>query len=163
MKKNPSLPSKDSRSFTLTWSWILVLVCGLTLGYFILRTFVSPLPRQYHLDFGNAQWIEPDEVSPVAYFRKEIFLSTEVEQAWLEIAATDNYKIIVNGYTLGSEVALNSRVAGVYDIKRHLRPGTNVIAASISRISYPGSAKLLVYGLIKEQGGKSTQLVSDES
>ena len=160
---DPSAPPKNVRSITLTWSWILVLVCGLTLGYFMLRTFVSPLPRQYRLDFGNAQWIEPDEVSPVAYFRKEIFLTAEPEQAWLEIAATDNYKIIVNGYTLGNEVGLNSRVAGIYDIKRHLRAGKNVIAATSSRISFPGSAQILVYGLIKEPGGRSTPVISDET
>src|SRR2546428_10835983 len=119
------------------WSLALVLICGLTLGYFVLRTFVSPLPRQYQLDFGDAQWIEPRDFAPVAYFRKEIFLSAAPEQAWLEVAATDNFNLIVNGGTIGSETSVKTRVAGIYYIKTHLKAGTNVIAASISRTSYP--------------------------
>jgi hypothetical protein len=144
------------------WSFALVAVCGLTLGYFMLRTFVSPLPRQYQLNFGDAQWIEPPEFAPVAYFRKEIFLGAAPQLAWLEVAATDNFKVIINGHNVGSETALKSRVAGIYDIKEHLKPGTNVIAVSISRTSYPGSAQLLVYGAVKELGGKPVSLISDE-
>src|SRR4029450_10370386 len=101
-----------------------------------------------------AQWIEPPEVAPVAYFRKEVFLSVPPEQAWLEIAATDNYGLIVTGRSVGKESGTKTRVAGIYDIKKRLKVGTNVIAVSISRVSYPGSAQLLVRGLIKEPGGK---------
>jgi len=84
------------------------------------------------------------------------------EQAWLEIAATDNYGLFVNGDVVGKATDLKTRVAGIYDIKRRLKAGTNVISVSISRISYPGSAQLLVRGLIKEPGGKVTTLLSDE-
>src|SRR5438445_13368112 len=93
------------------WSWALVLACGLMIGYFVLQTYVSPKEQHYQLDFGNAQWIEPPEVAPVAYFRTEVFLSSAPGQAWMEIAATDNYKLIVNGHTLGDETALKTRVA----------------------------------------------------
>ena len=55
------------------WSFALVLVCGCVLGYFVLRTFASPLHRQYQLDFGTAQWIEPAEFAPVAYFEETSF------------------------------------------------------------------------------------------
>ncbi|HCX29789.1 MAG TPA: hypothetical protein DHU55_08485, partial [Blastocatellia bacterium] len=133
------------------------------LGYFVLQTYVSPKQRQYQLDFGNAQWIEPREVAAVAYFRKEVFLSSAPDQAWIEIAATDNFDLIVNSHTVGSEAAVKTRVAGIYDVKKRLKAGTNVIAVSISRISYPGSAQLLVRGLFKEPGGRVTSLLSDES
>jgi len=132
------------------------------LGYFVLQTYASPKQRQYQLDFGNAQWIEPPGVAPVAYFRKEVFLSSAPEQAWIEIAATDNYKLIVNSRTIGNEAALKTRVAGIYDIKKRLKSGTNVIAVSISRTSYPGSAQLLLCGLFKGPGGSVTSLISDE-
>jgi hypothetical protein len=132
------------------------------LGYYVQQTYFSPKQRQYQLDFGDAQWIEPPEVAPVAYFRKEVFLSVPPEQAWLEVAATDNYGLFVNGHVVGKEYALKTRVAGIYDIKRRLKAGTNVIAVSISRISYPGSVQLLVRGLIKEPGGRVTSLLSDE-
>src|SRR6184192_1420683 len=151
------LPSRAER-----WSWALVLVCGLMLGYYVQQTYFSPKQRQYQLDFGDAQWIEPPEVAPLAYFRKEVFLSVPPEQAWVEVAAPDNYELIVNSRTVGKETAVKTRVAGIYDIKKRLKAGTNVIAVSVSRTSYPGSAQLLVRGLIKEPGGRVTSLLSDE-
>src|SRR6266566_7795664 len=144
------------------WSLGLVLLCGGALGYFVLHTFASPLHRQYQLDFGAAQWIEPAEFAPVAYFRREIFLNAAPEQAWLEIAATDSFKIIINGHILGIEANLKTRIAQIYDIKKLLKPGTNVIAISVTRASYPGSAQLLVCGSFKEPGGKTGSFISDE-
>src|SRR5215831_1774225 len=157
-----STQSKQLPSRARRWSWALVLACGLMLGYYVQQTYFSPKQRQYQLDFGDAQWIEPPEVAPIAYFRKEVFLSVRPEQAWLEVAATDNDEVIVNGSTVGKETHLKSRVAGIYDIKRRLKPGTNVIAVSVSRTSYPDSAQLLVRGLIKVPGGRVTSLLSDE-
>src|SRR5436309_108771 len=157
-----STPAKHLPSRAERWSWALVLVCGLMLGYYVQQTYFSPKQRQYQLDFGDAQWIEPPEVAPLAYFRKEVFLSAPPEQAWVEVAAPDNYELIVNSRTVGKETAVKTRVAGIYDIKKRLKAGTNVIAVWISRTSYPGSAQLLVRGLIKEPGGRVTSLISDE-
>jgi hypothetical protein len=145
------------------WSLVLVLLCGSALGYFVLRTFASPLHRQYQLDFGAAQWIEPAEFGPVAYFRKEIFLNAAPEQAWLEIAATDIFAVIINERQVGSESFLKTRIAQIYDIKKCLKPGTNVIAISVTRSSYPGSAQLLACGGFRETGGRTGSFVSDES
>src|SRR5438552_476049 len=105
------------------WSLALVLLCGSALGYFVLHTFASPLHRQYQLDFGAAQWIEPAEFAPVAYFRKEIFLNTPPEQAWLEIAATDSFVLIVNDRRVRTESYLKTRIAKIYDIKNLLKAG----------------------------------------
>lgn len=132
------------------------------LGYYVQQTYFSPKQRQYQLDFGDAQWIEPSEVAPIGYFRKEVFLSVAPAQAWLEVAATDDYDVIVNSRSVGKESGVKTRVAGIYDIKRRLKVGTNVIAISVSRTSYPGSAQLLVRGFIREPSGKVTSLVSDE-
>jgi Dolichyl-phosphate-mannose-protein mannosyltransferase len=145
------------------WSLVLVLLCGSVIGYFVLCTFASPLHRQYQLDFGAAQWIEPPEFAPVAYFRKEIFLNAAPEQAWLEVAATDYFKVIVNDAKVGTESNLKTRVAQIYDIKKILKPGTNVIAVSVTRDSYPGSAQLLIRGGFREIGGRAGSFVSDES
>ena len=134
-------------------------LCGGMLGYFVLRTFASPLHRQYQLDFGAAQWIEPAEFAPVAYFRKKIFLNAAPEQAWLEVAATDSFKVIINESAVGTETNLKTRIAQIYDIKRFLKPGTNVIAVSVTRVSYPGSAQLLVSGGFKEPGGKTASFI----
>ena len=117
---------------------------------------------QYQLNFSNAQWIEPPQVAPVAYFRKEIFLSHTPVRAWLEIAATDDFELIINGHTIGRGNSLKRRVAGIYDIKKALKVGTNVIAASVSRTSFPGSAQVLVYGLLTKLDGASISVISDE-
>src|SRR6266513_2146496 len=143
-------------------SLVLVLLCGGALGYFGLRTFASPLHRQYQLDFGAAQWIEPAEFAPVAYFRRQIFLNAAPEQAWLEVAATDSFKIIINEHIVGGEANLKTRIAQIYDVKKFLKPGTNVIAISVTRTSYPGSAELLVCGSFKEPGGRTGSIISDE-
>src|SRR5712691_10994562 len=99
------LPSRAQR-----WSWGLVLACGLMLGYYVQQTYFSPQQRQYQLDFGDAQWIEPPEVTPIAYFRKEVFLSVRPEQAWLEVAATDEYEVIVNNRSVGKGSGVKTRV-----------------------------------------------------
>src|SRR5215475_5504358 len=157
-----STPSEHLPSRAHRWSWALVLACGLMLGYYVQQTYFSPKQRQYQLDFGDAQWIEPAEVAPIAYFRKEVFLTVPPEQAWLEVAATDSYEVIVNSRTVGKGSGVKTRVAGIYDIKKRLKVGTNVIAVSSSRTSYPGSAQVLVRGFIKEPGGRVTSLLSDE-
>src|SRR2546423_15187052 len=115
----------------MRWALALVMTCGLLLGYYFVRAYVIPPPRQYQLDFADAQWIEPPETAPVAYFRKDIFLSTMPQQAWLEVAATDNFECIVNGRTIGKEGSVKTRVANIYDIKKRLKPGKNVIAVTI--------------------------------
>src|SRR5467141_2865237 len=152
---------RELSSRTQRWSLVLVLVCGSVLGYFVLRTFANPLHRQYQLDFGPAQWIEPAEFAPVGYFRRDIFLNAAPEQAWLEVATTDSFEAIINGKTVGTESNPKTRIAQIYDIKTFLKPGTNVIAISVSRVSYPGSAQLLLYGSFKEAGSKPNSFVSD--
>src|SRR5262245_64769530 len=129
-------PLRDLPPRARRWSLVLVLLCATLLGFFIFRVFASPLHRQYQLDLGADQWIEPAEFAPVAYFRKEIFLNAAPEQAWLEVAATDSFKIIINEGIVGTETNLKTRVAQIYDVKKFLKPGTNVIAISVTRDSY---------------------------
>src|ERR1700745_3499976 len=110
-----STGSRHLSSRAQRWSWGLVLACGLILGYYVQQTYFTPKQRQYQLDFGDAQWIEPPGVAPPAYFRKEGFFSVPPGQAWLEIAATDNYGLFVNGHTVGKASGVKTRVAGIYD------------------------------------------------
>ena len=148
----------------LRWSWTLVIVCGLLLGYYCLQTYGLPRHRQYQLDFGKAEWIEPAESpAPIAYFRKEIYLSSAPAQAWIEIAGSDTVNLVVNGHGIGNFSAVKSFEAGIYDIKRALKVGTNVVAVSISRTSYPGPAQLRVRGQIVAPSGATTQILSDET
>ena len=161
---NPTPLQKSLSPAALRWSWMLVIACGLLLGYYVLQGYATPKQRQYQLDFGKAEWIEPPEsFAPIAYFRKEIYLPTLPEQAWLEIAASDNFGLIVNGHTVGTLSSVKTFETGIYDIKRALKPGTNVIAVSVSRTSYPGSAQILLRGQVTEPGGNVVSILSDES
>ncbi|HMJ04734.1 MAG TPA: hypothetical protein VK474_00630, partial [Chthoniobacterales bacterium] len=162
MPPNLSANSPRRRSHAVAWSLALVLGCGLLLGYFVLKTYFAPKHRQYQLDFGDAQWIEPADGGPTAYFRTKVFITGTPEQAWLEVAGTDNFRAIVNSHTVGVEDSVKTRVAGIYDIKKRLKAGTNVIAVSVSRTSYPGAAQVVVRGMIKERGGNVVNLRSDE-
>jgi Dolichyl-phosphate-mannose-protein mannosyltransferase len=163
MEESSSLPNTFSR-YALHWSWALVVACGLLLAYEVLQTYGMPRHRQYQLDFGQAQWIEPAEpFAPVAYFRKEVHISALPEQAWIEVAASDNFGLVVNGHTVATEGSVKTYITGIYDIKRALRTGTNVIAVSISRTSYPGTAQLLIRGQITEPGGRVIPILSDTS
>jgi len=164
MEVSPSPISDPPSPNILRWAWALVIACGLLLGYYVLQTYGTPLQRQYQLDFGQAQWIEPEEsYAPTAYFRKEVFLSSIPQQAWLEIAASDNFGLIINGRTLGSLTSVKTFETGIYDLKSALKQGTNVIAVSISRTSYPGAAQLLVRGQITEPGNNVISILSDSS
>lgn len=153
---------KFSRLPARYWPLALVTLCGATLGHFLVRAYVAPLPRQYQLDFRDARWIEPQQFSPVAYFRKKVFLSVVPEQAWLQVAATDAFQVMVNGHNVGTGNALKTRVAGIYDIKAALTPGTNVIAVAVNRNTYPDSAQLLVSGAIRLPGHDPVTLLSGE-
>jgi len=148
----------------IVWSWSLVICCGLLLGYYVLQTYATPRQRQYQLDFSGAQWIEPAESpAPVAYFRKEVYLPTLPENAWLQISASDNFGLTVNGRTVGNLNSEKSYETNIYDIKRPLKEGTNVIAVSISRTSWADPAQLLIKGKITMPGGKEIPMVSDEN
>ena len=154
----------SSRVQALRWSWALVIASGLLFGYYALRTYGEPKHRQYQLDFGRAQWIEPAEaMAPTAYFRKEVYLSGPPEQAWLQIAASDNFGLVVNGHTLGTLESVKTFETGIYDLKGALKEGTNVIAVSVARTSYPGPAQLLICGRITELNGSVTSILSDET
>jgi len=144
------------------WPAGLVIICGVILGYLFLRTYVLPLSRQYQLDFGDAKWIEPPEFSPVAYFRYKVFLTQAPEQAWIQVAATDAFDLTVNGKDVAKENSLRTRIAGIYDIKRALKPGTNVIAVEVNRTSYPESAQLLIRAGIKQPGHDLLPVLSGE-
>ena len=137
------LPKTTRLPEFLRWSWSWSLPAASCLDTTCYQTYGTPMHRQYQLDFGKAIWIEPAEsFAPIAYFRKEVYFERSPEQAWLEIAASDNFALIVNGHTVGSLGSVKTYETGIYDMKRALKAGTNVIAVSISRTSYPGSAQL---------------------
>jgi hypothetical protein len=118
----------------------------LALAFFTWRTFVDQPPLQYSLDFGRARWIEHGGVSPAAYFRKTLYISGNVERAWIQVSATDQYVLYVNGILVKSDWFAAARPSGIFDVKHLFREGKNVIAVYVPRTYYPGNAQLLVHG-----------------
>src|ERR1043165_7187043 len=96
---------------------MLVVASGLMLGYFVSRTLINRLSPIYTLDFGTAYWIEAPQFTPTADFRREIFMSSPVEQAWIQIAASDFFELSINGRIIGKQEFVSTRVAGLYDLK----------------------------------------------
>jgi hypothetical protein len=141
----------------------LVIACGLAMVFFIGRTYLEPAPRTYALDFGQAQWIEAAKPSPCNYFRKDIYLPSAVDQAWIQIASTDNYTLYVNGERVDERNFYGITIAGLYDLKSLLRPGKNAIAISVLRVSLPGSAQLRVRGFYVPRGGSPPQEFDSDS
>jgi Dolichyl-phosphate-mannose-protein mannosyltransferase len=143
-----------------TTSLLIVALCGLVLAFFVGRTYLDPA-RVYSLDFGQAEWIEASKPSPSNYFRKDIYLSAIVEQAWVQIAATDRYMFYVNGHLLDDRSFIGINASGLYDLKTVLKPGKNALAIAVNRRSYPGSAQIIVRGFYALQGSPKQEFYSD--
>jgi hypothetical protein len=149
----------------------VVLTSALLLGYYGWLTLIAPPIPTYNVDFGKAQWIGPSDDGPNGYFRKKIFVSNPVVQAWIEVAGSDNFRLYVNnsaisnpdpaqsspGFT-GTSVSANP--TAIIDISRYLYIGTNVIAIHVLRDTYPGGAKAIVRGEIRFMSGRR-EILSD--
>jgi uncharacterized protein YjeT (DUF2065 family) len=143
-------------------SLLIVVVCGLVLAFFVGRTYLDPA-KVYSLDFGQAEWIEAAKPSPNNYFRKDIYLSGSVEQAWIQIAATDRYLLYVNGHLVDDRSFFGMNPSGLYDLKKALKPGKNALAIAVNRKSYPGSAQVIVRGFYALQGSPKQEFYSDST
>ena len=142
-------------------SFLLVALCGAVLAFFAGRTYFDRPVKPYVLDFGKAQWLEAAKPSPCNYFRKDLYISGPVDRAWIEIAATDNYTLYVNDIRLEVRSFYGINATGIYDLKKILRPGKNTVAVSVSRISFPGSAQILVRGFYRQLGSPLQEFYSD--
>ncbi|MBI3810683.1 MAG: glycosyltransferase family 39 protein [Nitrospirae bacterium] len=156
----PSLLSQSRKSFP---GWLLVLLFGGTLGYFLWNTFPDPVPHLYNPSLQSADWIRPSDKTPQGYFRKEVFVDQAVREAWITVAATDDYQLYLNGESVGHETFISANASGVYDVSRRLASGKNVIAASIHRQSYPGPSRLALRLVLRDYSGRERVVVTDRS
>jgi hypothetical protein len=140
---------------------LIVAICGALVGHHFWRTLLSPLPKQYSVDFTGADWIETH--APNGYFRKELFIPTEPTQAWIQIGATDAFDLYINGDPVASETFVSTVVTGVYDLTGLLTSGKNVVAVRVRRQSGPGAARLIGKGAYREASGRWREFVTDSS
>jgi 4-amino-4-deoxy-L-arabinose transferase-like glycosyltransferase len=146
-------------------SLLLVVTCALVLAFFIGRTFVCPLPKGYYPAFGPAKWIQQRGATSAqaAYFRKSIYIGSSIQQAWIQIAATGNYDLYVNGVLVDERIYPCVRLTGAYDIKTLLSEGTNAIAVYVAAGTFPGPGQIRVRGAYSTPSSPLQEFYSDSS
>ena len=145
----------------LSYGALPVILFGLFTGYILWFSVFEYPPHDYNLDFNGASWITTGQDSPGGYFVKEIFIPNPVADAWINVAATDNVDLFINGKKIATDTFVSANVSGVHDISGQLKRGKNVIAAYVYRLSYPGKPGLLLNGGYTDQSGKGYSLSSD--
>ncbi|MBX5458460.1 MAG: glycosyltransferase family 39 protein [Thermogemmatispora sp.] len=101
--------------------------------WFTWQVALVPQPGDFDPGWGDARWITAaDSSAPVAYFRYTLQLNRWPEGAILTIAARQTFALAVNGVSLGNTSGQFSSRAFLYDIRRALRIGVNVIAVRVA-------------------------------
>jgi hypothetical protein len=142
------------------FSLFLVAACAVMLGFLAVVSFIDLPPNLYRLDFGNAQWIQGVVPCQHNFFRKTLYLPAEVDEAWIQISATDKFTLYINGTKVALRVFNTTCIAGLFDLKKLLKPGKNVIGIEVERYSFPGSAQVLVRGFYRLVGSPVQEFVS---
>ncbi len=124
---------------------VKILFCLLA-AYFVWEIDTDDHIQFYPGEWGEAHWIGPSEDSPVAVFRQEFNLPRSPEIAWIQLAAPDRYTLYINNIKVSDNVFCSETPTGVHDITNYLREGKNVVGVVVRRLSFPGSAKILVHG-----------------
>ena len=139
-----------------------VLIYGFSLGYFVWYTFFDYVPRSYPVSW-QASWITySDEVISQSYYRKKIYLSQSIRHGWIKVMAPDKFDLYVNGTLIGTSTMLTEHVTGYFDLSGVLKVGTNVIAVSAHRSTFPGTSKIAVEGFYEDWQGVGHKILSDE-
>jgi hypothetical protein len=141
------------------------LAFGLFLGTIGWNTFFAVVPAATKLSW-SASWIRyplpsHDDVISQSYFRKKIHLSDGPRHAWIRVMAPDAFEIYVNGKLLGQVGMLATNVTKYFDLTSELRAGTNLIALSVHRDTFPGTAEIVAEGEIEDIHGHRQVLATD--
>ncbi len=135
-----------ARSKPTRWlPWTVVVATGLLFGSFVWNTFLGPAPHLFALPFEQGRWMTTPERSPQGYFLKELSVRGVAAHAWIRVAATDSFRLTVNGRTVGSDVQPTVNVSGAFPIGHVLRSGRNVIGLQVRRSTH-GPARAAVEG-----------------
>ncbi|MEO8440591.1 MAG: glycosyltransferase family 39 protein [Spartobacteria bacterium] len=153
---------------------LLVLLTGLSLGYYGRLSLISPPTQTYRLDFGSAHWMQSAQPGNNVCFRKNLYLGETPRHAWVQITGVDGFSLFVNGHHAGVGgkalqddptiwgLFLGGNQSVICDISQFLVPGENTIALNVTRGSFPGNAKFICRGEITDSAG-TTEFVSDKT
>lgn len=142
---------------------LVVVLSGIILGYFFWRTFLNPLPPSHRLNFGSATWIQLPKQTEGSYYRKNLYISGRIDSAWISIATTGSYELIVNDVIVDTNKFPGARPSGLYDITRLLARGKNVVAVYVPGEWWTGYPQIRVRGQYSLFGGALVEFVSDSS
>lgn len=133
------------RQLTLAYPqlWITLCVFSVLYGFFASKAFAPYLDREPAPQWGAARWISPGENSAAAYYRVRFEYDGSTGGAWLALAAPDSFSASINGQPVGSGAYASVINHDVYDVRRYLVLGSNVLAVKVQRKTYPGSASLI--------------------
>ncbi len=140
---------------------LIVALVGVMVGFFIWRTFVTPVEQSYVADFSGSDPIRASTPSSVAFFRKKYFIAGKVQHAWLAVAASQDYTLFVNGALVQNVRTTDPDARTVFDITNYMAPGKNVIAVTAYRQSFPEPAWLRITGSYTTGDGRSHPIRSD--
>jgi len=115
---------------------------GISFLLFLLFASYSSFSQQINPDFltknWNARWITAPESNPTDYgvyvFRKKFDIAAQPSNYIIHVSADNKYRLYVNGQFIGVGPARNDVehwFFDTYDIAKHLKPGSNTIAAKV--------------------------------
>jgi hypothetical protein len=139
----------------------IVCLSGLLFGHFMFRTYLRPLPASYKLNFGASKWIQPPDQTEGCYYRKDLYIPELIEKAWIAIAATGSYELVVNNVIVDANQLPDARPSGLYDITRLLVPGKNAIGVFVSGEWWTERPQIRVRGAYYLIGKEEVELLSD--
>ena len=144
-------------------SLMTVLITGIVIGFFIWKACFSYISTPFNINFDAGQWITTGEPSSQGYFRKTLYLTNPIKEAWIQIAGTDSFILYINEKVIGSENLSITNALGMYDIGSYLTPGKNVICVEVRSTIYQRSVKVIIEGEYLYASGKTFPLFSDSS
>jgi hypothetical protein len=142
-------------------SRIIVVVTGALLGFFFWRTYFADVSPLHAVEFTRGQWLVAADKAPQGYFRRELYLSGPIRQAWVQVAATDSFILYLNGKAVDGKGYASLNVSGIYDIGDILAPGKNVLGVVARRLSYPGPAMVALEGAFVDHTGREHVIATD--
>src|SRR5437016_1664591 len=83
--------------------WLCLILAWLGASWFAYQYFLVPQPATFAPQWGDAHWVQAaDGNAPVAYFRYVTTLDALPDGAFVTVAASQVFRLYVNGTLLGS-------------------------------------------------------------
>ena len=149
---SPYLPAPKRQTYWLKIGLCLLLAC-LGASWFAYQYFLVAQPAQFVPPWQGAQWVQAsDGTAPVAYFRYTTDITTIPDAAFITIAASQSFRLYVNGFLVSSNAADITRGNGlrayIFDIVSALHTGSNVMALRVVNLDQQAPMLRATIGLI---------------